>query len=69
VEKAVSPNLTTLDLLISLVGYTAVYCSLAYAMFYLMRKFAVAGPGATLRESVDLAEGKETAPMYIGSQD
>ncbi|MEW6403481.1 MAG: cytochrome ubiquinol oxidase subunit I [Chloroflexota bacterium] len=68
VEKAISPNLTTVDLLISLIGYTAVYGSLAYAMFYLMRKFAVAGPGATLRESVDLTEG-ETAPAYIGSQD
>jgi len=69
VEKAVSPNLTTLDLVISLVGYTAVYGSLAYAMFYLMRKFAVAGPDATLHESVDVAEGGETVPAYIGSQD
>jgi hypothetical protein len=54
VDKAVSPNLTPLDLLISLLGYTVVYGSLASAMFYLMKKFATAGPDATLHESVDV---------------
>ncbi|RPJ18590.1 MAG: cytochrome ubiquinol oxidase subunit I, partial [Chloroflexi bacterium] len=44
VEQAVSPHLPTLDLLISLLGYTVVYGSLAGAMFYLMKKYAVAGP-------------------------
>ncbi|MBI5841608.1 MAG: cytochrome ubiquinol oxidase subunit I [Chloroflexi bacterium] len=63
VEKAVSPNLTTVDLLISLIGYTVVYGSLAVAMFYLMRKFAVAGPDAAMHESVD------AAPASVGSQD
>ena len=36
VEKAVSPNLTTVDLLISLIGYTVVFGSLGVGVFYLM---------------------------------
>jgi cytochrome d ubiquinol oxidase subunit I len=63
VQDAVSPNLTPVDLLISLIGYTAVYGSLAVAMVYLMRKFAVAGPDAAMHESVDVA------PAIVGSQD
>lgn len=63
VQDAVSPNLTTLDLLISLIGYVAVYGALAGAMFYLMKKYAVAGPDAAMQESVD------AAPSIIGSQD
>lgn len=63
VDKGISPNLTTLDLLISLIGYTVIYGSLASAMFYLMRKFAIAGPDAALEESADIA------PALIGSQD
>jgi cytochrome d ubiquinol oxidase subunit I len=54
VEDAVSPNLTTVDLLISLIGYTAVYGALAAAMFYLMKKYAIAGPDAAMHESVDV---------------
>ncbi|RPJ16036.1 MAG: cytochrome ubiquinol oxidase subunit I, partial [Chloroflexi bacterium] len=54
VEKAVSPNLTTLDLLISLIGFAVVYGSLAGAMFYLMKKYAIAGPDAAIHESVDV---------------
>ncbi len=63
VEDAVSPNLTTVDLLISLIGYTVVYSALAAAMVYLMRKYAIAGPDAAMHESVDVA------PAVIGSQD
>jgi cytochrome d ubiquinol oxidase subunit I len=70
VEKAVSPNLTTLDLLISLVGYVVVYGSLAAAMFYLMKKYAIAGPDATLHESVDVeSEGGAGDILPIGAQD
>jgi cytochrome d ubiquinol oxidase subunit I len=68
VQDAVSPNLTTLDLLVSLIGYAAVYSSLAVAMIYLMRKFAIAGPDATLHESVDV-EGADHAVAPIGAQD
>jgi cytochrome d ubiquinol oxidase subunit I len=63
VQDAVSPNLTVVDLWISLIGYTAVYGSLAVAMVYLMKKYAIAGPDAAMHESVD------AAPMHIGSQD
>ncbi len=63
VEDAVSPNLTPVDLLISLIGYTVVYGSLAGAMFYLMKKYATAGPEAAMHESVDVA------PTLVGSQD
>jgi len=63
VQDAVSPNLTPVDLLISLIGYTAVYGSLAAAMVYLMKKYAIAGPDAAMHESVD------AAPSLVGSQD
>jgi cytochrome d ubiquinol oxidase subunit I len=69
VEDAVSPNLTTLDLLISLIGYTVVYGSLAVAMVKLMVKYAKAGPDGALHESVDVesAGGREALP--VGAQD
>jgi cytochrome d ubiquinol oxidase subunit I len=63
VQDAVSPNLTVLDLWISLIGYTVVYGSLAVAMVYLMKKTALAGPDAAIHESVDVA------PAIVGSQD
>ncbi len=63
VEDAVSPNLTTLDLWISLVGYTALYGSLAVSMVYLMKKYAIAGPDAAMHESVDVA------PTRVGADD
>ena len=71
VEQAVSPNLTTLDLLISLIGYTVVYGSLAGAMFYLMKKYAIAGPDAALHESVDVEpeSGGLGDILPIGAQD
>ena len=63
VEDAVSPNLTTVDLLISLIGYVVVYGSLAAAMVYLMKKYAIAGPDAAMHESVDVA------PTFAGADD
>jgi cytochrome d ubiquinol oxidase subunit I len=63
VQDAVSPNLTVVDLWISLIGYTVVYGSLAVAMVYLMKKTIIAGPDAAMHESVDVA------PAVIGSQD
>jgi cytochrome d ubiquinol oxidase subunit I len=64
VEDAVSPNLTSVDLLISLIGYTVVYGSLAVAMVKLMVKYAKAGPDAAMHESVDVA-----APARVGADD
>ena len=63
VQDAVSPNLTVLDLWISLVGYTAVYGSLAVAMVKLMLKYGKAGPDAAMQESVDVA------PAFVGADD
>jgi len=63
VQDAVSPNLTALDLWISLIGYTAVYGSLAVAMVKLMLKYTKAGPDAAMHESV------EVAPALVGAQD
>ena len=63
VDKAVSPNLTTTDLLISLIGFAIVYGSLMVADIYLMKKFAVAGIEAPHDEPL------EGAPALIGAQD
>ncbi len=69
-DKAVSPNLTTLDLLISLIGYAVVYGSLGVAMFYLMKKYAIAGPDAAIHESVDVEpKGGQREALPIGAQD
>jgi cytochrome d ubiquinol oxidase subunit I len=71
VEKAASPNLTTLDLLISLIGYAVVYGSLAVSMVYLMKKYAIAGPDAAIHESVDVEpeSGGVGDILPIGAQD
>ncbi len=63
VQDAVSPNLTPADILISLIGFVALYGCLAAADVYLMKKYAVAGPDAAMHESEDVS----AAP--IGSQD
>ncbi len=63
VQDAVSPNLTVVDLWISLIGFSLLYGSLAVVMVYLMRKYAIAGPDAAMQESVDIA------PALVGSQD
>lgn len=71
VEDAVSPNLTTVDLLISLIGYTLVYGSLAVSMVYLMKKYAIAGPDGAIHESVDVEpeSGGVGEALPIGAQD
>jgi cytochrome bd ubiquinol oxidase subunit I len=69
VENAVSPNLTTLDLLISLIGYVVVYSSLGGAMFYLMKKYAIAGPDAAIHESVDVETNSLGDVLPVGAQD
>jgi len=70
VQDAVSPNLTTVDLLISLIGYTAVYGTLAVAMVKLMKKYAVAGPDAAIHETVDVEpEGGMHEALPVGAQD
>lgn len=44
VSEAVSTNLTTTDLWISMIGFTLLYGILAVATIYLVRKFVLAGP-------------------------
>ncbi len=63
VQKAVSPNLTTLDLLISLIGFALVYGALAVADVYLMKKYAVAGIQPPRSEPL------ESGPAMVGAQD
>jgi cytochrome d ubiquinol oxidase subunit I len=63
VREGISPNLTTVDLLISLIGFGLLYGALAAANIHLMKKYALAGPDAAMHESVDLA------PAAVGSQD
>jgi cytochrome d ubiquinol oxidase subunit I len=55
VEDGISPNLTAWQVLISLISFTLLYGALAGTMFYLTRKYAIAGPEAALHESVDIA--------------
>ena len=63
VQDAVSPNLTTADLLISLIGFALVYGALAIADVYLMKKYAVAGIQPPHNEPLG------TAPDMVGAQD
>jgi cytochrome d ubiquinol oxidase subunit I len=70
VQDAVSPNLTVLDLLISLIGYTVVYGSLAIAMVKLMVRYAKAGPEGAIHESVDVEPaGGIREALPVGAQD
>ena len=54
VEDGLSPNLTTGQVLISLISYALLYGALAGVMFYLTRKYATAGPDTAMHESVDI---------------
>ena len=54
VDQAISPNLTTLDIAISLAGFAMLYGALAVVNFSLMKKYAIAGIKAALQESVEL---------------
>ena len=54
-EDGISPNLTAGQVLISLIIFALLYGALAAVMFYLTRRYAIAGPDAALHESVDIA--------------
>jgi cytochrome d ubiquinol oxidase subunit I len=53
VEDGISPNMTAGQLLLSLISYSLVYGALVVVMFYLMRRYARAGPDAAMHESMD----------------
>jgi len=66
--QAISPNLTVLDVSISLVGFTLVYSALAVVMVKLMWRFARQGTEAALSKSVDVAEAVPLGSL-VGAQD
>ncbi len=63
--RAVSPNLTVPEVLISLVGFAAVYGALAAADVYLIKKYATAGSPAPSAGPEPL----DAAPALVGAQD
>ena len=65
VKDAVSPNLTTVDLLISLIGFALLYGTLAVADVYLMKKTALAGISTPPLGG----QPPEPAAVMIGAQD
>jgi cytochrome bd ubiquinol oxidase subunit I len=68
--QAISPNLTIIDVSISLVGFTAIYGALTVIMIKLMYKFAREGTAAALKKSVDIMDTSEPIiPVYVGAQD
>ncbi len=69
--QAISPNLTVIDVSISLVGFTTIYSILTVIMIKLMYKFAREGTEAALKKSVDMAETSTSSPIpvYVGAQD
>jgi cytochrome d ubiquinol oxidase subunit I len=48
-QDAMSPNLTPVMLWITLIGFIVLYAALMVADFYLLTRFAKAGPDATDR--------------------
>jgi cytochrome d ubiquinol oxidase subunit I len=68
--QAISPNLTVLDVSISLVGFTVIYGILTAIMVMLMYRFAREGTEAALKKSVDEAETPPALlPKLVGAQD
>jgi len=68
--QAISPNLTVLDVSISLIGFTVVYAALTVIMVKLLYRFARESTEAALKKSVDA--DNPTSPLaaaYIGAQD
>jgi cytochrome d ubiquinol oxidase subunit I len=63
VQDGVTPNLTPMEVLISLVTYASLYSALAVTMLYLTRKYAIAGPEAAMHESVEMD------PVFAYTQD
>lgn len=55
-EQGLSPNLTTTDLWISLIGFTLTYGALAAADFYLLWKYATRGTGGSELLSIPQAD-------------
>ena len=68
--QGISPNLTVIDVGISLAGFTAIYGALAVIMVRLMYRFARQGTEAALKKSVDVEELASSGDLIlIGAQD
>ena len=65
IEDAVSPTVSGLEVLITLVGFTLIYGVLMVADIYLLTKYAKAGPSA--EQSAEIAS--DAAPALVGAQD
>ena len=68
--QAISPNLTVIDVSISLVGFTVIYAALTVIMIKLLYRFAREGTEAALKKSVDVDDSSSLLiPVYVGAQD
>ena len=65
IEDAISPTVSGLEVLITLVGFTLIYGALMVADIYLLTKYAKAGPSA--EQSAEIAS--DAAPALVGAQD
>jgi cytochrome d ubiquinol oxidase subunit I len=70
IEKAVSPTVSGVEVLITLLGFTLIYGALMVADIYLLSKFAKAGPeDAGLGPHAATPEpASEQAPSLVGAQ-
>ena len=70
IDQALSPNVTVAELLITLIGFTAVYGALAAADVYLLQKYARTSVDGT--SVPDEAESPAPAPkldsVYLGGK-
>jgi cytochrome d ubiquinol oxidase subunit I len=65
-RQALSPNLTSVNVLISLIGFSLLYATLTGITFMLMRRFAIQGSQAALHKSVP-AQDHQT--LLVGAAD
>ena len=63
IEDAVSPTVSSGMVLISLLGFSLVYGLLMVADIYLLKKYAVAGPGSGGGEVLDDQGGQFPSPV------
>ena len=68
--QAVSPNLTIIEVSISLIGFTTLYSILTVIMIRLLYRFARQGTEAALKKSVDVDDpSNPLIPVYVGADD
>lgn len=67
--QGISPNLTVVDVTISLVSFVSIYLALTVIMFKLMYRFARQGTQAALKKSVDVELPFTGDFVPVGAQD